>query len=143
DGNQLLEFFRWTGSSTQLTPAFQVNVDQPLLFEAQYVRNVTPNISFTRSGLTFNRATQIYYGTLTIKNNGSEVYSNGIPVELTGLPAGVELVNRNGVFHNNPWLATPGISGFAPGASLVIPLQFKIPAGTRLNYGVQVYDFQR
>jgi hypothetical protein len=139
-GGNLFEFFNWIGTAA-LTPSFNVLVNQPMAFQAQYVRDISSNISFTRSGLTFNRSNQIFYGTITITNNGNEFYSNALPLALTGLPAGVMLVNQGGVFKGNPWLPTPGASGLAPGASLTVPVQFKIPAGVNLNYGVTLYSF--
>jgi hypothetical protein len=134
-------FFNWTGSATVLTNNFTANVNQSLFYQAQYVRNVSAEMSFVRSGLTYNRATQTFYGTITITNKGNEILSNLLPVVLTGLPPGVVLVNAAGSFQGAPYVNTTTSAGLPPGGSSVIPVQFKIPTNIPLNYGVSLYSF--
>jgi hypothetical protein len=138
--NNLWQFFNWTGSATVLTNSFNANVNQSLFYQAQYVRDVTSEMSFVRSGLTYNRATQLYYGTLTITNTGTEILSNLLPVALTGLPATVTLANAAGTYKGAPYVFTTTSSGLPPGASNSIPIQFKITGGA-VSYGVSVYSF--
>ena len=134
------QFFNWIGSATVLTNNFTANVNQSLSYQAQYVRDVTSDIAFIRSGLTYNRSTQTYYGTITLTNKGTEILSNVLPVAVTGLPAGATLVNAAGNYRGAPYVNTATASGLPPGASTTIPVLFKI-SGNSLNYGVSVYSF--
>jgi hypothetical protein len=110
-----------------------------LTYHAQYVRDITTQISFVRSGLTYNRSNRTYYGTITIANNGADTLSNLLPVALTALPAGVTLVNAAGTFNGTPYVNTGTVNSLPPGASTV-PVHFQFAGGT-LNYGIAVYSF--
>jgi len=131
--------FNWIGSGIILTNDFTANVNQALTYHAQYVKDITTQISFVRSGLTYNRSNRTYYGTI-ITNNGADTLSNLLPVALTGLPAGVALVNAAGTFNGTPYVNTGTVSSLPPGASTTIPVQFQFAGGT-LNYGIAVYSF--
>jgi hypothetical protein len=137
--NNLWQFFNWTGSSTVLTNSFNANVNQALFYQAQYVRDVTSEMSFVRSGLTYNRSNQTYYGTVTVTNTGTEILSNLLTVVLTGLPPTVTLVNSAGTYKGSPYVLTTTSAGLPPRASNAIPIQFKITGGS-VNYGVSVYS---
>jgi predicted extracellular nuclease len=94
---------------------------------------VTSSVSFTLSGLAFNRGTQLYNGTVTVKN--TSVSSIGGPLQLffNGLPSGVTLANatakQGGVL---PYITSTG--SLAPGASVSIPVQFQVQSGATVSY---------
>ena len=59
-------------------------------------RDVTSQMSVTRSGLVYNRSTQRFGGTMTLTNTGTSALDFSFEVVLTNLPAGVTLANATG-----------------------------------------------
>jgi hypothetical protein len=81
---------------------------------------VTPQV--TATPFVYNRATQTFNSTYTIKNTtGSSI---GAPIELllTGLNAGVTVANAAGTFQGSPYLTVS--SPLAPGASVSLAVRF-------------------
>jgi hypothetical protein len=84
--------------------------------------DVTGSIRAVASGLTLNRLTGKWTGTLSLTNTGSTALQGPLQVELVGLVAGATLVNANGMHDGSPYITVS--SGLAPGASVSVPTTF-------------------
>ena len=100
---------------------------------------VTSECSTVISGLTFNRKTQTFQGTIQITNIGGRSLAGPLQMELQDLVAGVTLVNATGMDNGNPYLTTTP-SGLAAGASVTVPVSFSNPTRVGINYNVQVFS---
>jgi hypothetical protein len=104
--------------------------------------NVTSQVSVTSSGLVYNRATQLFGGTITITNTGTTSLIGTLQFELTGLPAGVTWANAIGIAADgNPFIninLPNGILG--PGQSFTFSVYFKDPNYISFTYGILVLD---
>ena len=90
-----------------------------------------------KSGLVFNRVTQNYTGTITVKNTGASPVTGPIYVFLNGLPAGVTVFNAAGASNGVPYLSTAG--PIAAGASVSLPVQFKLTTPVTVSYTTSVF----
>ncbi len=93
--------------------------------------DVTASVTVTGSGLTFNRATQLYSGTLVITNKTAQTIAGPITVQLTNLSSGVTVVNPSG-------LSTP--NALAPNAAVTLPVQFSVSGPARIGYTPKVFS---
>ena len=93
-----------------------------------------PSIATTASGLVYSRVTQIYSGTVTIKNTGSSAVAGPFQILFTGLPAGVTLTNATGFSSGTPYLTVPGVGSLAPGQSATVTVQFKDPSNITIKF---------
>ena len=101
--------------------------------------NVTAQVSTSISGLTYNRASQTFSGTIKVTNTGVAAISGPIQVELGGLPAGVTLVNASGSHAGAPYVTT-AVASLAAGQTLSVPVRFSNPSRVSLNYSVTIYS---
>lgn len=101
--------------------------------------NVSTQIKSLSSGLSFNRSTQTFNGTLTITNIGSAILKGAFQIELGGLTAGVTLLNASGEHNGSPYLSS-AISNLAPGQSISLPLIFRNPNKVGVNYQASVFS---
>lgn len=108
-----------------------------LNFNIANVQDLSSALRLSSSGLVFNRATQLYTGTLLISNIGSTALTGPLQLALTGLPTGVSLVNANGSYAGAPLLALPG--GLAAGGSLSIAVSFSNPTKQAISYTAKLY----
>jgi hypothetical protein len=94
------------------------------------------------SGLVYNRATQLFGGTVTITNTSTTALIGTLQFELTGLPVGVTWANTSGIAADgNPFIAINPPNGIlAPGQSLTFSVYFKNPNLISFVYGVLVLD---
>lgn len=107
-------------------------------FSVSNVADVSAGVRFVSSGLTLNRATQQYTGTITVSNPGAAL--NGpLQLVLNGLPAGVTLANATGSRAGAPYL-TVNAAGLAAGASLTLTLNFTNPSKLAVNYSAQLFS---
>ncbi len=104
--------------------------------------DVTSQVKVSKSGLVYNRATQLFGGTVTITNMGSTALIDTLQFEVTGLPAGVTLANASGTAPDgNPYIAISlGTSTLAPGQSITFNVLFKNPKLLSFTYGLLVTD---
>ena len=100
--------------------------------------DVTSQVTALGSGLTYNRATQIYSGTITVANKSALTIAGPIEVLLTNLSAGVTLTNSAGTSSGSPYVATSG--PLAPGASVTLVVQFTATGNARIGYTSKVYS---
>ncbi|HEY3823621.1 MAG TPA: hypothetical protein VGL82_03640 [Bryobacteraceae bacterium] len=107
--------------------------------------DVTGQIGVVGSGLTFNRTTNIYKGTITITNTGSTFLSAPLQAVFTALtfeaamigPTGAVPVS-NSLYPGVPYITVSSIDGLAPGASLTFPVQFLNPFHVAVGYILRV-----
>jgi hypothetical protein len=103
------------------------------------VQDVTAEVPAVSSGLTFNRRTQTFVGTIQITNTSGRFIAGPVQVVLQDLPAGVTLVNAAGREGGNPYLTVP-VNGLAPGASVSVPVQFSNPTRVGINYNAHIFS---
>lgn len=103
------------------------------------VQDVTAEVPAVSSGLTFNRRTQTFTGTIQITNTSASFIAGPVQVQLQNLTAGVTLLNANGAQSGNPYLTVP-VSGLAPGASVSVPVQFSNPMRVGISYNVRTFS---
>jgi predicted extracellular nuclease len=95
--------------------------------------DVTPSFTVARSGFTVNRATNQFNGSITITNKTGNTINGPINIEMSGLPAGVTLLNAS--MHNGvPYLTVNGGAGIAPNASLTTTTSFANPNKAVIGY---------
>lgn len=81
----------------------------------------------------FNRATRLFFQTITIINNTPAPLKPNTPIVLEGLTPNVILVNQNGRAENgSPFVYAPQIPGI--GGSVQITLKFKNPKFAQIKY---------
>ena len=69
-------------------------------------QNASSQVRVSKSGLVYNRATQLFGGTITITNTGTTNLIGTLEFEVTGLPAGVILANASGIAPDgNPYIS--------------------------------------
>ncbi len=90
-------------------------------------------VSIARSGLTLNRFTLKYSGSVTITNGSGATVSGPLQLRLDGLPAGVVLDNRSGERDGSPYITLPSLD-LAPGQSVTVATTFSNPSKSSISY---------
>ena len=105
-------------------------------------QNVTGQVGVSKSGLVYNRATQLFGGTMTVTNTGTTNLIGTLEFELTGLPAGVTLANASGIAPDgNPYISINLPNGvLVPGQSITFTVLFKNPKLLGFTYGILAFD---
>jgi hypothetical protein len=122
----------WAGNSEQ-PHSVTVNVDKSV--------NVTSAVSIARSGLTVNRFTNKYTGTVTITNTGGQTLAGPLHFRLQALTAGVTLDTQTGVKDGVPYMALP-VAGLAPGQSVTLTTTFSNPNKAGIAYTPALVSIQ-
>jgi hypothetical protein len=99
--------------------------------------DVTGSVRVARSGLTMNRFTQKYTGTVTITNTSGAVLKGPLQFTLGGLTGGVTLDNATGVKDGVPYV-TLGDAELAPGQTATLTTTFSNPAKAVIAYTPQL-----
>ncbi|WP_312515715.1 ExeM/NucH family extracellular endonuclease [Massilia sp.] len=107
--------------SLNLTPAFS---------------DVTGSVKVAIGGMTLNRVTGKYSGSVTITNTGGAALAGPLQLVLQGLPEGVLLDNRSGMQGGAPYLTLP--AGLAAGATVTINTTFTNAAKRSITYTPQL-----
>jgi hypothetical protein len=94
--------------------------------------DVTAYATISRSGLTLNRFTGKYTGTVTITNGGGQTLAAPLQLRLQGLTAGVTLDNASGLQNGVPYVALP--AALAPGQSVTLTTTFSNPSRASIGY---------
>jgi hypothetical protein len=112
---------------------------------ADVAADVSSQVGVSRSGLVYNRATRLFYGTLTIVNNSSTPINGSINILLQGLTGGVALTYASGYTiaydsAGDPYLHIPqsALAALAPGQSLSISLRFSDPSLAMIGFTPKV-----
>ena len=101
--------------------------------------DATAQTTTAGSGLSYNRVSQIYSGTLTVTNTDAATLTGPIQILFTNLTSGATLVNASGTSNGSPYLTVTGTS-FAPGTSATVTVQFKNTGSTRIGYTTTIYS---
>ena len=101
--------------------------------------DVTAGTAVSGSGLSYNRVSQVYSGTVTVTNTGTAAIAGPINLTFANLTAGVTLVNATGAYLGSPYIAA-SMASLPAGASLTVPVQFKNPGSARIGYTVKTYS---
>ncbi len=101
--------------------------------------DITSSTLVAVSGLAYNRGTQLYSGTITLKNASASAISGPLQVFFNGLPTGVSLVNATGLQGGVlPYITSP--ISLAPGATAAISVQFRVQGSARVGYTNTIYS---
>jgi hypothetical protein len=109
----------------------------PVGFNIANAVDVSAQLSKASTALVYNRSTQAFNGRITLTNTGGTPLAGPLQLKLTGLPAGVTLLNGSGVHQGAPYVGAG--AGLAPGASVTVPLSFSNPSLTTVRYVPLVY----
>jgi hypothetical protein len=101
--------------------------------------DLTGSVRIARSGLTMNRFTQKYTGTVTITNTGTAALPGPLQFRLGGLTSGVTLDNATGAKDGVPYI-TLGGAELAPGQSATVTTTFSNPARVAIGYTPQLIN---
>jgi uncharacterized protein len=97
-----------------------------------------PQLSYTASGLVYNRATKLFGGTITLTNTGTTTISGQFQLVFTGLPAGVLLSNASGTDSNgNPYILV-NVGTLAPKKTFTFSIFFSNPNNVLISYLPQI-----
>jgi YVTN family beta-propeller protein len=107
----------------------------------QPVFALSPSEVATRaSGLAYSRVSRTFNGTVTITNISSGTIRGPFQISLTGLTAGVTLVNATGDFSGSPFLTVPAVASLASGQSATVSVQFQNPSFGTINFTPLIYS---
>jgi hypothetical protein len=99
--------------------------------------DVTSSVNVTKSGLTMNRLTSKFTGTVTFTNTGATAINGPLHFMLEGLAAGITLDNRSGEQAGVAYITLPNAS-LAPGAKLTVTTTFTNPSKTSIVYSAKL-----
>jgi hypothetical protein len=122
----------WAGNTEQ-AHTVTVSIDKSV--------NVTSSVSIARSGLTVNRFTNKYTGTVTITNTGGQTLTGPLHLRLQALTAGVTLDNQTGVKDGVPYIALPDAS-LAAGQSVTLTTTFSNPNKVGIAYTPTLFSIK-
>ncbi|WP_371766636.1 OmpL47-type beta-barrel domain-containing protein [Massilia sp.] len=122
----------WAGNTEQ-AHAVTVSIDKSA--------DVTSSVSIARSGLTVNRFTNKYTGSVTITNTSGQALTGPLHLRLTALTAGVTLDTQTGVKDGVPYMALP-VAGLAAGQSVTLTTTFSNPNKVGIAYTPALFSIQ-
>ena len=139
---KILEVIHTTDADL-LTPSTLLNIaetihttDAPVLtLEAPAV-----TIAVTASGLAYNRINKTYVGAVTLKNTGVSSVQGPFQLLFNGLTPNVTLVNATGTNSGTPYITISAPASLAPGASIVVNVQFTDPSNATIHFTPQVQE---
>ncbi|MET0982989.1 MAG: glycoside hydrolase family 30 beta sandwich domain-containing protein [Telluria sp.] len=109
-------------------------VNQPAMLEA------TSGLKVARSGLTANRFTGTFTGSISFTNaTANPIKGSALQLVLEGLPGGVTLANRSGEWNGAPYLKLP-VADIAPGATVTVSTSFTNPSMANIAYTPRVFS---
>jgi hypothetical protein len=98
----------------------------------------TASVTVSTSAFTYNHATKIYSGTVTVTNSGAVSLNGPLYAVLTGLPVGVTATNQTGNAAAGPYYALTGVLG--PGGSQTFAVTFSDPSAVLLSFTARIYS---
>lgn len=96
--------------------------------------DVSASAQILQSGLTMNRFTQKYTGTVSITNTTQQAIKGPLHFRLENLSAGVTLDGATGIKDGVPYITLP-VAELAPGQSVSLSTIFSNPSRLTINYG--------
>jgi hypothetical protein len=121
----------WAGNS-EAPHTVTVSIDKSV--------DVTASATIARSGLTVNRFTNKYSGTVTVTNTGGQTLAAPLHLRLIALTAGVTLDNQTGVKDGVPYMALP--TALAPGQSVALTTTFSNPNKAGIAYTPALFSIK-
>ena len=119
-------------ADTAATPLWpQQQAVQPLL------ANVTDQVKTTASGLTYNRKTGLYTGSITVSNPGSRALTAPLKLVLAQLDTKIVLTNAQGALYGQPFVRLPALAG---GGTTSVVVTFSNPKRKTVSYQAQVWN---
>jgi predicted extracellular nuclease len=100
--------------------------------------DVTSGVKIAQSGLSANRLTGKYTGTVSFTNTTGAAINGPLQFVLQGLTAGVTLDNKSGDQNGSPYVTLPGTS-IAPGATVSVTTTFTNPSRLTINYAPKLF----
>jgi hypothetical protein len=122
----------WAGNTEQ-PHSVTVSIDKSV--------DVTSFVSIARSGLTVNRFTNKYSGTVTIANTSGQTLAGTLHLRLQALTAGVTLDNQTGARDGVPYMALP-VTSLAPGQSVTLTTTFSNPNKVGIAYTPALFSIK-
>ena len=122
---------------------------------ANVATDVSNEVGIARSGVTYNRATKLFYGSLSITNNTATNLPGSLDILFQGLTSGVTLAYASvsigtTTYSLNITLDSSGdpfihisqnlVSSLLPGKTLSIALRFSNPSLALFSYKSEVYS---
>jgi predicted extracellular nuclease len=101
--------------------------------------DVGAGVKVVQSGLTVNRFTSKYSGTVSFTNTSGAAIKGPLQFVLQGLPAGVTLDNRSGEQGGSPYITLPEAS-IAPGATVKVTTTFANPSKLSIVYTPKLFS---
>lgn len=105
---------------------------------APVATDATSSFSLLRSGLSWNRVTNKYSGTVTLTNTSGAPLNGPFQLVFNNLTAGVTLDNASGVSGGAPYI-TLGAASLAAGAQVSVPLTYSNPNQAGIGYTNTVF----
>ena len=99
--------------------------------------NLTSKVTTTASGLTYNRNTGLYTGTIHVINAGAQALTTPLKLVLANLDADIVLTNAQGVFYSQPFISMPAL---AAGSTATVTVTFSNPKRKTVSYQTQVWN---
>ncbi|TFW36022.1 ExeM/NucH family extracellular endonuclease [Massilia horti] len=101
--------------------------------------DMTGSVKIAQGGLTVNRFTGKYSGTVTFTNTGTAPINGPLQFVLAGLGDGVTLDNKSGDMNGAPYITLQNAS-LAPGASVSVTTTFSNPSKVSIVYTPKLYS---
>jgi hypothetical protein len=95
--------------------------------------DVSSSIKITQSGITLDRSTSKYTGTVTFTNKSPETIAGPLQFRLDGLTSGVTLDNKTGDNGGAPYITLPD-ANLQGGDSITVTTIFSNPSKVNINY---------
>lgn len=103
------------------------------------VQDSSAAVKVSRSGLSANRFTGAFNGSISLTNGGATpIRAGALQLVLDGLPKDVQLVNRSGEWNGAPYLELP-VAEIAPGATVTVNTSFANSSLTNISYTAKVF----
>jgi hypothetical protein len=103
------------------------------------VTDISGSVKIAQSGLTVNRFTGQFSGTVSFTNTtGAPISAGMLRFVLEGLTPGVTLNNESGVVSGWPYIVLP-VTSIAPGATVSVTTAFGNPSKGSISYTPKLY----
>jgi hypothetical protein len=127
--------------SSSASFTFKAEANRDLIANFANIADVSGQVTITRSGFRFNRATGRFMQTVNLTNNGGTI-SGPVSLVLDGLSANVGLVNQTGTTTAMVPAGSPYLDILAgdmtAGSSVTVTLEFTNPNRETITYSTRV-----
>jgi len=137
-GSLYLRIFPWNsaGAIGKTLAVYGVKVAGTAV-NAPTFTDATASFSLLRSGLSWNRITNKYTGTITLTNTSGRTLTGPFQVAFDNLSAGVTVDNASGTHAGAAYISAA--TTLAPGATLTVPVTFNNPGRAAIGYTNTIY----